>query len=94
MARDYGIKSECTYLLANKSDSCEDKVIESESGRKEADRYDVNFEVVSAKDGDNVNKVITDLATKLLNVHGELNVAADRPKLKIENEADRRNCGC
>ena len=54
------------YLIGNKSDLNEDRVIKKEEGQKLAEQFGIKFYETSCKTGDNVEKAFTDLANDIL----------------------------
>ena len=96
-ALQFGIKRECIFLVANKSDMLGSEDTEndecSNAGKEYADKLEINWEIVSAKTGKNVNRFSTSLATKLFTIYGELE-SAGNPILKIEDSREMSNCGC
>ena len=74
-------------LVGNKCDMDYYRVITEEEGKKIAEKYNMTFFQVSAKTGDNINKIFNSLAIQMTNIENENKNKNEKPPIKKESKS-------
>ena len=78
------VKNEVLYLIGNKIDLTNDRVVLREEGKKLADEYDLNYFETSCKDGINLYEIVSRLIYDCLPYR--------RPGMKIQKKEKKNFC--
>ena len=84
------------YLLGNKADDEENRIIKYKDAKKFANQYDLKYYETSAKTGKNINKVFFDLIYDLLKTFPNKIEKSGNLKLKkkMSKKGPNQNDGC
>ena len=89
----YGEKYQVLGIVGNKCDLFENETVTEEEGRKFAEEKNAEFTLVSAKSGDNINSLFTNLVNKYLDPSFQEKIEEIKPKnegnIKVTKKSEK-----
>ena len=85
----------CKILIATKCDLEHEREVEEEEGKKMAERHNMLFLEVSAKDGKNVDDTFSNLTKEIKDNRAACPLDDDTINLRVKEETnDNKKCSC